>query len=171
MAIAFWILAVVAVGAALMVVWLRDIFRAALCLILCFLAIAGIYVTLNADFLAAAQVLVYVGAIAILILFAIMLTRQYQKGNPGSWTRVPAFFVAGFLMLIMVASIVATAWGTGWPRFAAAPGAGQVPVGAPTTGAISRVLFGDGYVILFEIAGVLLLAVVIGALVIARPKE
>ncbi len=63
--IAFWVLAVVSVGAALAVVLIRDIFRAALSLVLCFLAVAGIYITLSADFLAAAQVLVYVGAISI----------------------------------------------------------------------------------------------------------
>ncbi len=56
--IAFWILAMVGVAAALAVVLLRDVFRAALCLILCFLTVAGIYVTLSADFLAAVQVLI-----------------------------------------------------------------------------------------------------------------
>ena len=66
--IAFWILAVVGVAAALMVVLQRDVFRAALSLVLCFLIVAGIYVTLSADFLAAAQVLIYVGAISILII-------------------------------------------------------------------------------------------------------
>ncbi|GAI71044.1 unnamed protein product, partial [marine sediment metagenome] len=65
--IAFWALAVVGVAAALAVVLLRDVFRAALSLVLCFLAVAGIYVTLSADFLAAVQVLVYVGAISVLI--------------------------------------------------------------------------------------------------------
>jgi NADH-quinone oxidoreductase subunit J len=66
--IIFWIIAVIAVAAALAVVLLRDVFRAALALILLFLAIAGIYVLLSADFLAVAQILVYVGAISILLL-------------------------------------------------------------------------------------------------------
>ena len=73
--IAFWVLAIVGIGAALAVVLLRDIFRAALCLVLCFLTVAGIYITLSADFLAAVQVLIYVGAISVLIILAIMLTR------------------------------------------------------------------------------------------------
>ena len=73
--IAFWILAVVSVAAALMVVTLRNVFRAALALILCLVVVAGIYVTLSADFLAAVQILVYVGGISILVILAIMLTR------------------------------------------------------------------------------------------------
>ena len=72
--IAFWILAVVAVMAALAVVLLGNVFRAALSLVLCFLVVAGIYITLSADFLAAVQVLIYVGAIAVLIILAIVLT-------------------------------------------------------------------------------------------------
>ena len=79
--IAFWVLAVVGVVAALAVVLLRDVFRVALSLILCFLVVAGIYVTLSADFLAAVQVLIYVGAISVLIILAIMVTREVQQGS------------------------------------------------------------------------------------------
>ncbi len=59
--IAFWVLAVVGIAAALTVVLLRDVFRAALSLVLCFLTVAGLYITLSADFLAAVLVLIYVG--------------------------------------------------------------------------------------------------------------
>ena len=65
--IAFWILAIVGIAAALVVVLLRNVFRAALSLVLCFVTVAGIYVTLSADFLAAVQVLIYVGGISVLI--------------------------------------------------------------------------------------------------------
>ncbi len=88
--IAFWILAVVGVGAALAVVLLRDIFRAALSLVLCFIAVAGLYVTLSADFLAAVQILVYVGAISILLLLGILLTRDLQHGSPMNKLKLPA---------------------------------------------------------------------------------
>ena len=77
--VAFWVLASVAVLAALAVVLLRDVFRAALSLILCFLMVAGIYLTLSADFLAAVQILVYVGAISVLIILAIMLNFIYLE--------------------------------------------------------------------------------------------
>ncbi|MBM4448631.1 MAG: NADH-quinone oxidoreductase subunit L, partial [Chloroflexi bacterium] len=80
MTVSFWLLAVVAVTAALGVVLLRNVFRAALSLILCFLMVAGLYITLSADFLAAVQILVYVGAISVLIILAIMMTREVQRG-------------------------------------------------------------------------------------------
>ncbi len=88
--IAFWILAAVAILAALGVVILRNVFRAALSLILCFLAVAGLYITLSADFLAAVQILVYVSAISVLIILAIMVTREVQQGNPSKRLRIPA---------------------------------------------------------------------------------
>ncbi len=87
--IIFWILAAVTVGAALAVVLLRDVFRAALCLVLLFFTIAGVYITLHADFLAVVQVLVYVGAISILIIVGIMLTREVWRGNPSGRLRNP----------------------------------------------------------------------------------
>ena len=82
--IAFWILAVVAVLAGIMVVTLKNVFRAALALILCFLTVAGLYITLSADFLAAIQILVYVGAISVLIILAILMTRDVQRGSPSN---------------------------------------------------------------------------------------
>ena len=72
--IVFWILAVVILVSGFLVVTLRNIFHCALCLILCLFAVAGIFVLLDAEFLAAAQVLIYVGAVAILIVFTVMLT-------------------------------------------------------------------------------------------------
>ena len=93
MDIAFWILAVVSVASALAVVLTRDLFRAALSLVLCFFTVAGIYATLSADFLAGAQVLIYVGAIGVLIIFAIMLTRDSRQGSPSGRLRLPALFI------------------------------------------------------------------------------
>src|SRR6202162_3605521 len=71
----FWILAAVMIGAALLVVTMRDIIRCGLAMIVCFGALAGIYVLIGAPLIAAAQVIVYIGAISVLILFAIMLTQ------------------------------------------------------------------------------------------------
>ena len=85
--IAFWVLAVVCVAAALAVVLLQNVFRAALTLVLCFLAVAGLYVTLSADFLAAVQILIYVGGISILVILAVMLTREVQNGSPSNKLR------------------------------------------------------------------------------------
>ena len=158
--IAFWVLAVVGVGAALAVVLLGDIFRAALCLILCFLAVAGIYVTLSADFLAAVQVLIYVGAISVLIILAIMLTREVQRGSPSSKLRIPAFVVAILFLGVVGFAMLNTPW-----QVSVAP-----PL-EPTTPALAGLLFGEGgFILAVEIAAVLLLAAILGAIVLVREK-
>src|SRR5579871_3605821 len=81
--IAFWVIAIVLVGASLAVVLQRNIVHAALALIVVFGAAAGIYILLNAEFIAIVQVLIYAGAVTILILFAIMLT-QHSMGRSGN---------------------------------------------------------------------------------------
>ena len=108
--IAFWILAVVGVVAALGVVLLRNVFRAALLLIVCFLATAGIYVTLSAAFLAVVQVLIYVGGISVLIILAIMLTREVQRGSPANRLRIPAFVVTVIFLGVVSFALINTSW-------------------------------------------------------------
>src|SRR5207302_8211773 len=71
----FWIIAVILVGSALLVVTQRNIVHSALALVLVFAMAAGIYLLLNAEFIAIVQILIYAGAVTILILFALMLTR------------------------------------------------------------------------------------------------
>jgi NADH-quinone oxidoreductase subunit J len=165
--IAFWILAVVCVGSALAVVLLRDIFRAALFLVLCFFVIAGIYLTLNADFLAGVQVLIYVGAIAVLIIFAIMFTRETQQGNPSNRLKIPVLLLALLLLGTMIFSMVDTTW----PPITGISEEAQLSEGEPTTSGIADLLFGEnGFILPFEIAAVLLLAAIIGAIVMARER-
>jgi len=156
----FWILAVIAVGAALAVVVIRDVFRAALCLILLFFIVAGIYITLHADFLAAVQILVYVGAISILIIVAIMLTRDVWQGSPSGKLRIPAMVVSLLLLGTLAFSAINTPWNVS-----------DVPPLEPTTAAIGINLFGEGgFILPVEIAAVLLLAAVLGAIVLVREK-
>ena len=158
--IIFWILAAVTVGAALAVVILRDVFRAALSLILLFLAIAVMYITLYADFLAVVQILIYVGAISILIIVAIMLTREVWHGSLPGKLRIPALVVSLVLLGIMVFTVVSTNWET----------SGEPPL-QPTTAAIGTSLFGGGgFILPVEITAVLLLAAVLGAIVLMREK-
>lgn len=158
--IAFWILAIIVIGTALAVVFLRDIFRAALCLVLCFLTIAGIYVTLSADFLAAVQVLIYVGAIGVLIILAIMLTREVQRGSLSNKLRIPALVVA----ILFLGAVGFTMINTPWHLADVAPL-------EPTTPALAGKLFGEGgFILPVEIAAVLLLAAILGAIVLVREK-
>ena len=167
--IAFWILAVVSVGAALGVVLIRDVFRAALFLVLCFFTVAGIYVTLQADFLAAVQVLIYVGAVAVLLIFAIMLTRETHQGNPSNRLRIPVLISALVLMGTMIFTMVDQNWGISADNLPVE----QLPAtGNGTTGALAGQLFSEtGFVLTLEIAAVLLLAAIIGAIVMMREKE
>ena len=158
--IAFWILAVVGIGAALAVVLLRDVFRAALSLVLCFLTVAGIYITLSADFLAAVQVLIYVGAISVLIILAIMLTREVQRGSPSNRLRIPAFVVSILFLGGVTFALLNTPW-----QVSVAP-----PL-EPTTSALAVKLFGEGgFILPVEIAAILLLAAILGAIVLVREK-
>ncbi len=158
--IAFWALAITAVAAALGVVLLKNIFRAALSLILCFLTVSGIYITLSADFLAAVQILIYVGAISVLIILAIMLTRNVQQGNSGNRLRAPALIVAAVFLGVMAFAITYTPWRTA-----------AVPPMSPTTLDLGQRLFSqNGFILPVEIAALILLSAVIGAIVIARDK-
>jgi len=156
--IAFWMLAIVAVIAALGVVMLRNVFRAALSLILCFITVAGLYVTLSADFLAAIQILVYVGAISVLIIVAIMMTREYQRGSPFNRMVLPAAIIVIVFLGVLVYALTGTAWNI----------ADTAPA-APTTPLLAEKLFGD-YVLAVEIGAALILSAIIGAIVLAREK-
>jgi NADH:ubiquinone oxidoreductase subunit 6 (subunit J) len=158
--VAFWVLASIAVLAALSVVLVRDVFRAALSLILCFLMVAGLYITLNADFLAAVQILIYVGAISVLIILAIMLTREVQRGSPSNRFRLPAFLVAVLFFIGIAFALLNTPWQLS-----------STPPLEPTTPAIAGLLFGQGgFILPVEIAPVLLLAAILGAIVLVREK-
>lgn len=158
--IMFWVLAVIGVAAALMVVLLRNIFRAALSMVLCFTVIAGLYATLGADFLAVIQVLIYVGAISILIILAIMLTRDV-------WQAGRASVVGGAAVLTFLlfggALIVALSYST-WNTIV--PGAPE-----PTSAPLGIEIFGEsGYTLPLMISGAMLLAAIIGALVLIKDE-
>ena len=158
---AFWIMAVVVIAAALGVVFLRNVFRAALALILCFIAVAGLYITLSADFLAAVQILVYVGAISVLIILGVMMTRDVWKGSPANRLRIPALVMAAALVGLLIYSVTASPWRI----------SNQPPL-TPTTVPLAAKLFSQqGFILPVEIAATLLLAAIVGAIVIAREKD
>ena len=151
--------AVVAIGA-LGVVLLPNIVYSAFLLGGVFLSVAGLYLLLNASFVAAAQVLVYVGAVNVLILFAIMLVnkREDLSAIPGlALRRVLSGLVCGGLFVLLIRVAFTTPW--------ALPG--PMPVGEEATIRIGEHLFSD-YLLPFELASVLLLMAMIGAIVLAR---
>ena len=152
-----WILSAVMIGAGLLVVTMRDIIRCGLAMIVCFLALAGIYALMGAPLLAAAQVIVYIGAISVLILFAIMLTQT--KDAPSRLVfqtqAVPAAIAAVVVAVLIALAISATDW---------AELSKRIPLRADR---MSLVLF-DQFVFPFEIVSVLLLAAVIGGVFLAK---
>jgi NAD(P)H-quinone oxidoreductase subunit 6 len=157
--ICFAVLAATVVVGALGVVLLPNVVYAAFLLGGVFLSVAGLYLMLNASFVAAAQVLVYVGAVNVLILFAIMLVnkREPLAAIPGlALRRVLSGLVCGGLFALLIRVAFTTPWV-----------AGPEPVGEEATIRIGEHLFSD-YLLPFELASVLLLMAMIGAIVLAR---
>jgi NAD(P)H-quinone oxidoreductase subunit 6 len=158
--ICFLVLSAAVLLGALGVVLLPNIVYSAFLLGGVFLSVAGLYLLLNASFVAAAQVLVYVGAVNVLILFAIMLVNKKENlaPIPGlALRRVLSGTVCGGLFLLLLRVAFTTPW--------ALPG--PVPVGEEATIRIGEHFFSD-YLLPFELASVLLLMAMIGAIVLAR---
>ena len=111
----FYVLAIIAAGSAIMVITVKNIFHSALFLVLTFFSVAGIYVLLNAEFLAAVQVLIYVGAITILVIFAIMLTHQLFSRSLRQVNEqvIPAPLITLIFFVLSLLTLVKTAWPLG----------------------------------------------------------
>ena len=187
--VAFWIVAVSTIAAAIMVVHLRDLFRAAMFLVVSFLGVAAMFVLLRAEFLAVVQVLIYVGAISVLILFAVLMTKDVERGSPYNRLRLPAAILAVLFALAASFVAVTTEWnliddalagGTGGelvrmdgqpldPAGAAEVEAEVAEVYSNTIPKVAELLLRD-YVLAFEVASVLLLAAVIGSLALVRQR-
>ncbi|MCP4582058.1 MAG: NADH-quinone oxidoreductase subunit J [candidate division Zixibacteria bacterium] len=154
----FYLLAIIAAVSGLLVVTLKNIFHSALFLVLALFSIAGIYVLLGAEFLAAVQVLIYVGAITILMIFAIMLTYQLSsKSIRQTNEQVPW---ASIIVLIFFGLSLAAVFKTVWPL-----SDGELP--ESNTLELGRQLLST-YVIPFEVVSIVLLVALIGAIIISR---
>jgi NADH:ubiquinone oxidoreductase subunit 6 (subunit J) len=156
----FYALSALLILGALAVVFLPRIIHAALSLVLFFVAIAGVFILLHAEFIAAAQVIIYAGAITVLVLFAVMLTQRSQspESNPFNLQHIAAVFVA-------VATFAALL-----PAILVARGANVPGPNVDLTAAIGAAMLGQ-WILPFEIASVLLLAALIGAIVIAKEES
>ena len=164
----FWILSLVIVVSAIAVVQLKDLFRAALFLIVTFLGVAGIFILLRAEFIAGVQLMVYVGAISVLIIFAILLTRDLEQGSPAHSLRIPVALVSIIFMILSIYSIRSTSWNT-ITEASDAQITAINDVFVNTIPGIGEILIRD-FVLPFEVVSVLLLAAVIGALAIVRER-
>ena len=156
--VAFWVLTVLTVGSAVGVVAVRDLIRAVVLLITSFLGVAGLYITLSADFVAVVQVLIYAGAISVLILFAIMLTPRASRDNAETFLQIPGLLLAGLVTFTIAFVSLETDWTVANYSFP-----------EDTTAAIGEALL-DKYVLPFEMASVLLLVAMLGSILLVRPE-
>jgi NADH:ubiquinone oxidoreductase subunit 6 (subunit J) len=193
--IAFWVISAVTLIAAAIVVTVSDVFKAAVALAMSFLGVAGLYFLLNAEFIGAVQILVYVGAISILLAFAVMFMRDVAKGSRP--VARPALYSAGAAALFLFAVVALVAYNTEWTPITSVGNAGAASglVGAyvetdaagarelqaadpadeaatsgvliDSSGPIGTLLVRD-FVLPFEILGFLMVAALIGALAVMR---
>ena len=157
--LAFWSMAALTIGGASMIIVSRNLIHAVIYLVISMLGIAGLYLTLSADFIAVVQVLIYVGAISVLMLFAIMLTPRAERDNSETPLMLPA---AGAMLLVLIATVF-VALDTDWGAVRAAPLPDQAKL-------IGESLIRT-YILPFEIGAVLLTAALVGAIALAREDD
>jgi NADH-quinone oxidoreductase subunit J len=156
----FWVFAVVTVASAAVVVFSRTLIYSAFALLFTFFGVAALYVLLGADFLAATQLLIYVGGILVLLLFGVMLTHKiYDLDLRSDTTQLGSGLLVGAGLFVILSAL---ALKTEWPGIARAP--------APTTSEIGRLFMGE-YLLPFEAASVLLLVALMGAAMIVRRRR
>ena len=157
----FYGVAALVLGSALYVVVGKNLVHSAFALVAAFFGVAVFYVYLGADFLAGAQVLIYVGGILTLLLFGVMLTNRIYNLNlrSGAVQVIPGALSAGLVFALLVWVIQSVDWG-----------AMDVGDPGPTSESIGRLLVGD-YLLPFEIASVLLLIALMGAAMLVRRRS
>lgn len=160
-AAAFYLLSLLTLGAGLGVVVKRNLVHSALLLALSFIGVAGLYILLQAEYLAAVQILVYSGAVAIMVVIGIMLTVRgdMQDSNPPGRLRWSGAVVSALFTGMLLVLVTATPW----KHSAAAVVDNAVPV-------LAELLLGD-YMLAFEAAAVLLLAAMLGAIILAKGAD
>lgn len=158
--VSFAILAVMMIGSALGVVLFSNIVYSAFLLAGVFVSISGMYLLLNADFVATAQILIYVGAVNVLILFAIMLVNKQEdfKPLPNAWVRpVVTAIVSAGLFVLLSTMVLVTPWAYSTES-----------VSSDTTIVLIGQHFFTDFLLPFELASVLLLMAMVGAIILAR---
>ena len=157
--VAFYVLSAITLISALMVAVVRDLIHAVLFLILSFIGIAGLYITLSADFVAVVQVLIYAGAISVLMIFAVLLTPRSDRDNAPVSYAAPLSVLAGLLGAVIIFVGLETDW-----RQVEGDRFGQ------TAAEIGQALL-DPYALPFEVASIVLVVAMIGAIILVRPGD
>ena len=159
--IVFYFFAILTVGSAAVVVFARSLIRSAFALLFTFFGVAALYAYAGADFLAATQMVIYVGGILVLILFGIMLTHKLYDLNikTGSIQLVPAMIAVVAVFAVLAFFMLRTRWFQS-----------ETILSGPTTAPIGDLLMRD-FILPFEVASVLLLLALIGAAMIVRRRS
>jgi NADH-quinone oxidoreductase subunit J len=170
--ILFYVMAAVATGAAFGVVTSKNPVASLLFMVASLASVAGIYVLLEAHFIAAVQVIVYAGAIMVLFLFVIMLLNlghEYQPDLRGGLWAILAFASAGALAGFLARQLRGSTGSPVYEYFEGGAGIDRMLAEQGAVGVIARPLFTD-FVVPFEITGILLLVAIVGALVLAKRR-
>jgi NADH-quinone oxidoreductase subunit J len=154
----FWLLAIITLGSAILMVMNKNIFHSALFMVVTFIGVAAMYLMLQADFMAAVQILVYGGAIAIFIVFGIMLTVRGEMKQTNLFSA--NVIGAGIVSLILIVINALMVFNTKWPVSSAAPP-------EETVSQIAELML-TKFVVPFEVVAVLLLVALLGAVIIAK---
>ena len=156
--IIFYIFAIVTILSAGIVVFSKNIVYSAFSLMFTFLGVAGIYVLLNADFIAITQLLIYVGGILVLMIFGVMLTTNAANVELNTQTlkSLPATVIVAVISALLVSTMLSTKWKTSEPEYM-----------DTTVKGIGELLL-TKYLLPFEIASIVLLVAIIGAAFLAR---
>jgi len=159
----FYLLSFLGVFFALLVVFSKNPVHSVLYLILTFFTIAGQYIVLNAEFLAAVHVIVYAGAIMVLFLYVIMLLNLNQEAEPhkSNIIKFAATISAGLLLIILIGSLKGTEQIT--TTAIASANVGMVK-------SLGKVLFNE-FLLPFEVSSILLLAAMVGAVMLGKPEK
>jgi NADH-quinone oxidoreductase subunit J len=157
----FYLFALITIISAFFVVFLENIMRAVFSLLFTLFGVAGLFLFLHADFLAATQVLIYVGGVLVLLLFGIMLTQRMVEGDirTGRIQFIPTMIAIGILFSLLMFVIFQTPWNIQGPANF-----------QETTSEIGTLLMTE-WILPFEVASILLLAALIGAVSIARVRR
>ena len=168
--IAFWIFATFVIASAAMVIFARNPVHSVLWLIVAFFNAAGLMLLVGAEFIAMLLVIVYVGAVAVLFLFVVMMLNV-------DFAEMRAGFVKNFPLGLLLAAVLLGelllglgAWSGGGIQLGTADGSAAIPVDVSNTKAIGLLLYGK-YLFLFEAAGILLLVALVGAIVLTHRKR
>lgn len=159
---AFIIIAVLTIAAAVAVMTLRNLIHCALAAAVTFVGLAAMYLNLNAQFVGFAQILVYVGAVAILIVFAVLLTRGGEPPNGRDFSKS---WLAGLVVAVSVFGLLA------WAITRSVLNTGEVPAASDASVKQIGVALMTRFVLPLEVTGLLLTAALIGAVIIAMREE